>query len=93
MRDDICANNHGGDLASNLAFEKARHTRQFMYDTLTDLFMAHGNLTSNEIADLLGLPNRNQFAPRISEMRRAGAVTTTGELRDGCNVLRLVMEP
>jgi len=88
-QDDLCAAKHGGDLASTLAHDRAMHGKKVMYQTLTELLEKHGPLTSHEIAAILNLPNRNSFAPRLSEMRAFGWIERTGELRGGAYVLRL----
>jgi len=61
-----------------------------MYAILREVLEAHGPLTSHEIAALLNLPNRNSFAPRLTEMRAFGWIERTGEMRGGAHVLRLV---
>lgn len=89
--DDICYSHHRGDTASVLAHDKAALGKQEMYETLKALFRQHPmGLTSHEIAELLGLPNRNQFAPRLSEMKAAGILRESGEHRNGCHVLKML---
>jgi len=91
LPDDICAAKHGNALASVLAFEKAKLGRQQMYTTLVDLLRQHPmGLTSHEIAEILGLPNRNQFAPRLTELCGMDVCRKTGELRGGCHVVKLL---
>jgi hypothetical protein len=87
---DICENNHGGNLASVIAFERAQAGMVEMRARLLDLFDAHGDLTSKDIAELLGLKNPNHFAPRISDLKNEGILRETGAMRDHCHVLRLV---
>jgi hypothetical protein len=88
--DDLCAGKHGGDFASVLAHDRAKRGKARMYGILREVFDAHGELTTHEIAAVLGEENRNRFAPRLTEMRAYGMVERTGEMRGGCHVLRLV---
>jgi hypothetical protein len=87
---DICENNHGGNLASVLAFERAQAGMLEMRARLLDLFNAHDNLTSKEIGEMLGIQDKNLFAPRLSDLKSEGILYETGQRRDHCNVLRLV---
>ena len=87
---DVCENNHGGNLASVLAFERAQEGMALMRARLLDLFDAHDNLTSKEIGELLGIDDKNLFAPRLSDMKSEGILYETGQRRDHCNVLRIV---
>ncbi|HET9283187.1 MAG TPA: hypothetical protein VFR24_14600 [Candidatus Angelobacter sp.] len=89
-QDDLCSKKHGGDFASTLAHDRALHGKKEMYRTLIEVLEAHGPLTSHEISEVLGLANRNKFAPRLSEMKALGMIERTGELRGGAYVLRLV---
>jgi hypothetical protein len=87
--DDICGNNHGGNEASELAWERASHFKERKWEIIIDLLRAHDQLTSKEIGQLLGLANPNHYAPRISELKCMGMIRETGERRGGANVLRL----
>lgn len=91
-QEDICANKHKGNLASVLAFEKAKHTRSKTINMLVELFEAHGGrLTSKEVGQILGQPDKNKFAPRLSDMiHKWHLLEKTDEMRDGAYVLRLV---
>src|SRR5205814_1687110 len=71
---DICAGKSGNSLASALAFEKAKLGRSEMYATLRELFHAHDDLTTKEIGELLGLQDKNLYAPRCSELFHAGVL-------------------
>lgn len=90
--DDICFNKHQGNTASVAAYEKCLHSKAEMFETLKTLFRIYDTLTSHEIADILGISNRNKFAPRLSEMKNAGMLRETGELRNGCHALKLTAE-
>lgn len=88
---DLCAGKHGGDIASALAFERSKHRHSAMFETLRQVFRAHGELTSKEIAAILGVPDKNKFAPRLSDMLiRMKEIERTGLMRGGAHVLRLV---
>ena len=88
--DDVCANRHGGDSASAAAWQKARKGVRQTIEMLIEVFRAHGELTSHEIAEIIGVPNRNSWAPRISDMlHRYNLLEQTGQMRNGCHVLRL----
>jgi hypothetical protein len=87
---DICRRKHGGDTASVHAYGRAMRGAARMYAILTDLLAAHPEgLTTKQIAVLIGEENRNRFAPRLSEMCSQGLVYKTGELKQGCHVLKL----
>jgi hypothetical protein len=92
-QEDICANKHKGNLASVLAFEKAKHTRSETINMLVELFEAHGgSLTSKEVGQILGQPDKNKFAPRLSDMlHKYHLLEKTDQMRDGAYVLRLVV--
>jgi hypothetical protein len=91
LPNDLCAGKHGGNTASALAFEKSRRGHSEMFETLREVFHAHGELTSKEVAGILGLPDKNKFAPRLSDMLiRTHELERTGEMRNGAYVLRLV---
>lgn len=92
LPDDLCAGKHGGDYASVLAHDRVKPKKAKMYAILREVLEAHGPLTTHEIACILGEENRNRFAPRLTEMRAYGWVERTGQLRDGCHVLRLVRQ-
>jgi hypothetical protein len=91
--EDICETKHGGNTASVAAHEKTRHTKLMMYEELTELFRAHGDLTSKQVVELYygnRNHNRNATSPRLSEMKAMGWLEETGQILDGCHVLRLV---
>jgi hypothetical protein len=90
--DDICSGKHGGNFASVLAHEKAKLGKKEMYSILLDVFRQYPmGLTSHQLSEILGMPNRNQFAPRLSEMKAAGVLRQSEEMRDGCHVLKLLV--
>lgn len=92
MVEDICANHHKGNLASELAFQKSKHSHSETIGMLVELFEAHGGrLTSKEVGQILGQPDKNKFAPRLSDMvHKHHLLEQTDEMRGGAHVLRLV---
>jgi hypothetical protein len=86
---DMCAGKHGGDIASSLAFDRASHKTRERQQEVIDMLRAHGPLTTADIARIANT-DRNVYDPRCTELRAMGVIERTGEMRNGCHVLRLV---
>jgi hypothetical protein len=92
LPEDICSNKHGGNLASNLAYERMKYGHNEIYEEIRALFRQHGTLTSKQIEELTGWKT-NHFAPRLTELRLVHyEIMRTGRLIDGAYVLKLVDE-
>jgi len=85
---DICDRKHGGDAASVAAYQKVSHVIRERQLEVIALFKEYGELTTAEIAAITG-EDRNVYDPRVCELKAMGILERTGQMRKGCNVLRL----
>jgi hypothetical protein len=78
---DICRRKHGGNRESEAAYRSpGKREMSAKIATLYSLLGLAG-ATPDEVAALLGLPDKNKTAPRISELKRDGILIPTNQTR------------
>lgn len=86
LNTDICQNRHGGNTQSIAANKKVGKMRDRA--KIIEFLKANGKGYSKQIARNLDKP-LNTLSGRFSELLRDGVIERTGEVVEGCAVLRL----
>lgn len=90
--DDICARKHRGSPTSIAANERAsKHKVANTAKILNFAIKNMGRCYSKQVARALNIP-LNSISGRFSELRKAGTLVDTGEVEEGCAVLKLVIK-
>ena len=85
---DITANRHGGNAQSIAANEVAEPTKAIMRLMIMTHLRGFGEATLKDLCRVFGkLPN--EISGRLSELKAAGAIVPTGEVRERCAVYRV----
>jgi hypothetical protein len=86
---DICVNKHQGNAESEAANRKIDPAKVRDRQRIFGLALERGELgiTLKEAESRLGML-RNSVSGRLSELKALGMLVPTGEVRDGCAVLK-----
>lgn len=84
---DVCANRHRGNAESRAA-NPTREAKAQSHELILAELRLRGPMTSVELAAAMGT-RVNCISGRLSELKAAGRIRKTGEIRDGCAVLEM----
>lgn len=85
---DICRRKHKGNERSEAANRLVHATKNSARERIYSLIAASAGITLKEIAKKFK-KHIHQISGRISELKKANKIYETGEVRDGCAVLKV----
>lgn len=85
---DVCRNRHRGNPQSVAANRLVDPMKTSMRTTIYNLLAAGAGMTLKELGQKLG-KQLNQISGRISELKADNKIYETGEVRNGCAVLKV----